>query len=177
MNRKGRPALLPQKWHQRRGWARAAGAMGPAHATDCGGHPPLLARGKPSPAPSPPPDCPTTASRCLAHAAWTPPCYCILAGCLHLLAASRWEKDLCFHCINPCLHLTNHIRTWERRCISGQQVQCRGSHGLRLTMMPGRSLITFHFCGSVVEQDNRWKTGLSWSIYKRPFKPNKTGWV
>lgn len=149
MNRKGRPALLSQKKASKRRLGQSCGSSGASPCpSDCGGHPPLPMRGKPSPAPPPPPDCPAAASHCLAHAARTPPCYCILTGCLHPLAAPRWEKDLCFHCTNPCLHLTNHTRTWERRCITGQHVQHGGSHGLKLAVMRGRSLITFHFCGS-----------------------------
>lgn len=62
------------------------------------------------------------------------------------------------HCTNLYLRLDNLIVSWESRCLSGQEVQCRGGYGLRLSMMPGKSFITFHFYGSVVEQKGRRKT-------------------
>lgn len=83
------------------------------------------------------------------------------------------------HCTNLRLRLDNLIISWESRCFSGQEVQRGGSHGLILTMMPGKSSITFHFYGSIVEQEGRRKTvhvclGLS---KRHSLNQIKTGWV
>lgn len=89
--------------------------------------------------------------------------------------SARMRKELVLpHCTNLYHHLANDIISWESRYFSGQEFQCGGSHGLRLTTMPGR-FITSHFCGSIAEQEGREKTVcLSWSTYKRPSKPDES---
>lgn len=101
--------------------------------------------------------------------------------CDRVKPCSTWmRKGLVLpHCMNLCLHLAHHITTWESRCFSGQEIQRGGSHGLRLAVMPGKALITFHFCGSVAEQEGRGKTvrvclGAS---TKGPLCQIRTGWV